>query len=204
VSFSNTPETRVDGTKFLNTGNIPAKNAATVGVEFAAQKQNLLLQSEYEHFSVDRSDGLSSPEFSGYYVEGVWTLTGEARKYNTQTAAFDAPPVAHPFSLTDGGWGALELGIRYSEMDLNYKAGAAGTLQTGSAIRGGDETNLTAGLNWYPNNFVRFMLNYEHIRIDRLSPAATTTAANTIWFTPAGAQIGQNYDVFAVRSQFAF
>jgi len=204
VSFSNTPELRVDGTKLINTGNIPAKHADSVGAEFAAQKQNLLLQAEYEDFGVQRSDGLADPNFHGYYVLGTWVLTGEARAYNAQAAAFDSPIVAHPFNLSQRAWGALEIALRYSDMDLNYKPGAAGTLQTGSSIRGGDEQNLSAALNWFPNNVVRFMLDYQHVRIDRLSPAATASAASTIWFTPAGAQIGQAYDVFELRSQFAF
>jgi hypothetical protein len=42
------------------------------------------------------------------------------------------------------------------------------------------------------------------VTIDRLSPAASASAASTLWLTPVGAQIGQSYDVFAVRSQFAF
>jgi phosphate-selective porin OprO/OprP len=204
IAFSNTPELRVDGTKFINTGNIPARNASTIGPEFALQKQNLLLQGEYDHYNVDRSDGLSNPSFNGYYVEGVWVITGEARKYNTATAAFDAPPVAHPFSLHGGGWGAFEFGIRYSDMDLNYHAGKAGTLQVGDSIRGGEEQNLTAALNWYPNNVVHFDFDYAHVRIDRLSPATTTATAASIWQAPVGAQIGQNYDVFSMRSQFAF
>jgi phosphate-selective porin OprO and OprP len=204
IAFANTPELRVDGTKLINTGNIDAKHADTIGTEFGLQKHNLLLQGEYENFGVDRSDGQSSPDFYGYYVEGVWGITGEARTYNASTGAFDAPIVAHPFGFKGPGWGALEFGVRYSEMDLNYRPGAAGTLQAGSSIRGGDETNLTAGLNWYPNNVVRFMFDYSHVRIDRLSPATSATAASTIWFTPIGAQIGQSYDVFSMRSQFAF
>jgi phosphate-selective porin OprO/OprP len=204
IAFSNTPELRVDGTKLINTGNIDARHAETIGAEFAFQKRNFLLQSEYEDFGVDRSDGQGSPNFHGYYVEGVWGITGEARVYNASTGAFDSPVVTHPFGFKGSGWGAFELGVRYSDMDLNYHPGAAGTLQTGSAIRGGDEQNLTAGLNWYPNNVVRFMLDYQHVRIDRLSPATSATAASTIWFTPIGAQIGQSYDVFSLRSQFAF
>ena len=204
IALGNTPELRVDATKLINTGNIPAHDASTIGAEFAVQKQNLLLQAEYEHFGIDRSDGLSNPDFNGYYVEGLWVITGEARKYNIVTAAFDAPPVAHPFHLNGDGWGAIEFGLRYSDMNLNYQAGAAGTLQSGGAIRGGDEQNLTAALNWYPNNVVRFMFDYAHVRIDRLNPAISTTAASTIWLAPPGAQIGQNYDVFEMRSQFAF
>jgi phosphate-selective porin OprO/OprP len=204
ISFSNTPEIRVDGTKLINTGNIPADHASTLGAEFAAQHSNLLLQAEYQRLGVSRSDGLADPHFTGYYVQGVWTLTGEPRAYNTATAAFDAPVVAHPFSFGHGGWGAWELGVRYSDSDLNFDAGAPGTLQTGASIRGGEEKNVTAGLNWYWNSLARVMFDYQRVRIERLSPASSTTAANTIWFTPAGAQIGQSFNVWSVRTQFAF
>jgi phosphate-selective porin OprO/OprP len=205
IAFSNTPELRVDGTKLIDTGKLNARHADTIGAEFAVQKQNFLLQSEYEHFDVERTDvGKTNPSFWGYYVSGSWVLTGEARKYNTQTAAFDAPTVAHPFSLTNGGWGAWEVAVRYSDMNLNYKPGLAGTYQTGSSIRGGEEQNITAGVNWYLNPVLRLMFDYQHVKIDRLSPAANSSAASTIWFAPKGAQIGQTYDVFAVRSQVAF
>ncbi|WP_354142374.1 porin [Burkholderia cenocepacia] len=53
-------------------------------------------------------------------------------------------------------------------------------------------------MNWYPTQVVRFMLDYQHVRIDRLSPNATAYA------TPTGAQIGQSYDAVALRSQVAF
>jgi phosphate-selective porin OprO and OprP len=204
VSLSNTPELRVDATKFVNTGNIPARHADTLGAELALQKQNFLLQAEYENIGVDRSDGLASPDFSGFYISGSWLITGDRRQYNASTAAFDAPLVLHPFQFNGSGWGALELALRYSELNLNYRQGAAGTLQTGSAIRGGDEQNFTVGLNWFPNSVVKFMVDYAHVRIDRLSPATSANAAKTIWFTPSGAQIGQDYDAFEMRSQFAF
>jgi phosphate-selective porin OprO/OprP len=198
VAFNDTPELRVDGTKLVDTGKIPARNASTAGLEFAVQKQNLLLQSEYEYFQVQRSDGLSSPHFSGFYVAGTWTITGEARKYNTATAAFDAPNVAHPFNPKEGGWGAWELAVRYSDLNLNYHAGAAGTAQPANGVRGGDQQILTAGVNWYLNPVVRFVFDVQHVKIDRLSPSA----ANFV--TPAGAQIGQTYNAVALRSQIAF
>jgi phosphate-selective porin OprO/OprP len=204
VSFSDTPEIRVDGTKLINTGNIPAKHASTLGAEFAAQRKNLLLQAEYDRLGVQRSDGFADPHFNGYYVAGAWVLTGEVRRYNNQTAAFDAPPVAHPFSWGRGGWGAWELAVRYSDSDLNYQPGAPGTLQTGSSIRGGEDKNFTAGVNWYWNSVARVMLDYQNVRIERLSPANTTAAAGTIWFAPPGANIGQSFNVWSVRTQFAF
>jgi phosphate-selective porin OprO/OprP len=199
VRFNDTPELRVDGTKFIDTGAINARHADTIGLELAAQKKNLFLQAEYESFNIDRSDaGLSNPHFYGWYVEGTWILTGEARKFNAGTAAFDAPPVEHPFKLHGGGWGAWEVGLRYSEMNLNYHAGAAGTALGADGIRGGDQKIFTAGINWYLNPVVRLMLDYEHVEIDRLSPNAVT------YVTPVGAQIGQTYNVIAIRSQAAF
>jgi phosphate-selective porin OprO/OprP len=204
ITFSNTPEIRVDGTRLINTGAIPARHASTLGAEFAAQHSNLLLQAEYQNLRVIRSDGFGSPHFSGYYVSGSWLITGESRKYNTQSAAFDGPPIAHPFGWGSGGWGAWELAARYSETDLNYQEGAAGALPGASSIRGGDEKNVTVGVNWYWNSFARLMFDYQHVKIDRLSPATSATAASTIWFTPVGAQIGQDFNVWSVRSQFAF
>ena len=217
ISLSNTPELRVDGTKFLNTGNMPASHAGTVGAEFAAQKAGFLIQSEYDYFSVQRDDGtlatpVSNPHFQGYYVQGLWMLTGEQRKYNAVTAAFDGPAVAHPFTLNGGGLGAWEVGLRYSDMDLNFDAGAPGTYVSAtspnSTIRGGNEENFSAALNWYPNTVVRFMLDYAYVHIDRLSPATAANSAS-VWMLPTGAagagvQIGQSYSVVSVRSQFAF
>lgn len=216
VAFSNTPELRADGTALISTGNINANHAWTEGLEFAAQKQNFFVQSEYERFGVDRSDpGLANPHFGGFYVEGGWMITGEARKYNTQTAAFDGPTVAHPFSLSGGGLGAFELVARYSMADLNFRAGARGTAPGINSIRGGRERNITVGLNWWPNPVVRFMFDFQHVNIDRLSPctnigvgvnnSCTGTASGIAsWLTPVGAKIGQSYNAIGIRSQFAF
>jgi phosphate-selective porin OprO/OprP len=214
VAYSNTPELRVDGTKLLNTGNIPAKHASTTGLEFAGQKANFLFQTEYDYFTVNRTDVPSTPVFSGYYFEGDWVITGEPRVYNKATAAFDAPNVAHPFSFDGGGAGAWELAARYSDMDLNYHQGVAGKAPTPTAIRGGDEQNITLGLNWYPNQFTKFMLEVSEVQIRRLSPCTNTgvgvantctgTGSTGLWNTPVGSQIGQNFTDVAIRSQFAF
>lgn len=42
------------------------------------------------------------------------------------------------------------------------------------------------------------MFEYQHVKIDRLSPNAVT------YVTPIGAQVGQSYDTIAARSQIAF
>lgn len=198
VAFSNTQQLRVDGTKLINTGNIDANHAETVGAEFALQKGPFIIQSEYEDFGVQRADVASDPHFQGYYAEAVWTITGEPRVYNAATAAFDAPIPAHPFNVSDGALGAFEIGVRFADADLDYHAGPIGSAPAVDAVRGGDERNVSVDLNWYPNSMIKFMLDYEHVRINRLSPNAA------IYATPVGAQVGQLYDAVAVRSQFAF
>ena len=197
VGLSDQPELRVDGTKLINTGNVDARHASNVGLEAAAQWRGLLLQSEYDHFEIDRvAANVSNPHFDGWYLEGSWVLTGEARKYNTGTAAFDAPPVRH--ALGHGGYGAFELAGRYSEMNLNYDAGALGTAPVASGIRGGELRIWSAALNWYPNPYFRLALEGQHVELNRLSPDAAT------YLTPIGAQIGQNYNTVALRSQVGF
>src|SRR6202008_3615333 len=98
-----------------------------------------------------------------------WMLTGEHRRYNGSTFAFDGPAVDHPFSRDDGTWGALELALRYSDADLNYNQGAPGTAPAAEAVRGGDQRIVSGGLNWYLNPVVRFMLEYQDVRVNRLS-----------------------------------
>jgi phosphate-selective porin OprO and OprP len=198
VRLRDTPELRVDGTQFIDTGSVPAHNANEAGLEFAAQKRNLFLQGEYERFGVDRSDRIANPTFNAWYVEASWLLTGESRKYNSSTAAFDAPPVAHPFSPADGSWGAFELAARYSDTNLNFHAGAPGTAPSIDAVRGGEQRVWTVGLNWYLNPVVRLMFDFDHVEIERLSPNGT------VFSTLTGAPIGQSFNAVAVRTQAAF
>jgi phosphate-selective porin OprO/OprP len=201
VTLQERPELRVDGTRLISTGAIDAAHASSAGLEFAAQWRNLWLQSEVEHFDIQRrlpAAGASDPKFNGWYVEGSWMLTGEARRYNVGTFAFDAPPVDHPFSLEHGTWGAWELAGRYSDIDLNYHPGAAGSAPSADAVRGGEQKIATLGVNWYPNSVIRFMLEVQDVRVDRLSPSAAS------FQTPPGVQIGQRYHAVALRSQMAF
>ena len=201
VQFRERPELRLDGTRLVDTGSIDAKHAYTAAAEGAVQWRNFLVQAEYQRFGIERrAAGVTDPNFSGFYVEGAWTLTGERRKFNTATYAFDAPPVDHPFSLKDGTWGAFEAALRYSDLDLNYHQGSAAQAIPIDGVRGGEQKIFAAGLNWYLNPIVRFMLDYQHVEIDRLAPTANFGATGT----PLGAQVGQTYDTFAVRSQLAF
>jgi len=199
IQLRERPELRVDGTRLIDTGAIDANHAYTAGIEFAAQHRNLMLQSEYERIGIDRRNpALSNPRFHGFYVEGSWIITGQQRRYNSGNFAFDGPQVSGSFNPARGNWGVWELALRYSDTDLNYRAGAPGTAPLPDAVRGGDQQIVSAGINWYLNSIARIMLDYQHVRIDHLSPNATT------FVTPVGAQVGQSYSAGAMRFQFAF
>ena len=199
VQFRDRPELRVDGTRLIDTGSIDADHAWHYGFEGALQYRNFVVEGEYINFGIDRRNSiLASPDFSGWYIEGSWVITGEKRRYNGTNAVFDAPSIANPWQPGSGGYGAFELVARYSTVDLNFRQGAPGTAPAADSIRGGEQTVVALGLNWYVNSNLRFMLNYLHVDVDRLSPNAGT------FVTPAGAQIGQEFDAVALRTQFGF
>ncbi|WP_312163878.1 porin [Phenylobacterium sp.] len=201
IRLRDRPEIRVDGTRLIDTGNIDADGLTVIGAEFGAQWKNLYVQTEYFDIDVDRKGALSDPDFSGWYAQAGWTITGEPRRYSAGT--FDAPRPAKPFDLKKGTWGAWELGLRYSKLDLNYLAGAPGTAPVASAIRGGEQEIFTLGLNWYVNNVLRFQAAFQDVSVDRLSPGGTAFGAGTAT-PPAGAQVGQDFNIYSLRTQYAF
>lgn len=171
IRFRDRPELRVDSTRLIDTGPIDADHAYAAGVEFAANRRNWLLQSEYTWFGASRrASTLDNPRFSGYYIEGSWLITGESHRYNPATASYHAPRPFIPFD-GQGGWGAWELALRYSHTDLDYHAGLAGAAPPADGIRGGVQSIATAGVNWYPNPNLRFTLELLHFSVDRLNPA---------------------------------
>jgi phosphate-selective porin OprO/OprP len=208
LRFRDRPEIRVDSVRLIDTGNIDADNASVLGLEFGANWKQLYLQGEHFWYDVSRaaSANLPNPSFTGYYLEGSWMLSGESRRYNATTGSFQGPRPRVPFS-SQGGFGAWELAARYSRMDLNFEEGLPGTAAAAGSVRGGDQQIWAFGVNWYPNPNVKVMLDYMLIDVDRLNPAGP---GNTQPFGPApntppiGVQIGQDLDVFALRTQFAF
>jgi phosphate-selective porin OprO and OprP len=208
IRLRDRPEIRVDGTRLIDTGAIDAAHASVIGVEFGANWKNFYLQGEHFWFDVERraSSALADPAFSGYYLQGSWVMTGESRRYNPVTGSFQNPRPRDAFSSA-GGRGAWELAARYSRMNLDFAAGPAGTAALPGSIRGGDQDVLTLGVNWYVNPNFKVMMNYLLIDVDRLNPAGPgnlTPFGASPGTPPAGVDIGQDLDVFALRTQFSF
>lgn len=186
------PELNVDstGTRLIDTNTIDAKDALEWGVEAAGNWKSLYAQGGYFGFNVSRRTGvLPDPDFAGWYLQASWVLTAEAKPWRPERGAYSIPKPADPFSFGTPGIGAWEIAVRYSDLDLDYAAGLPGTVKTAAGIRGGDQKIWTAGLNWYPNPAIRFVLDYQHADVDRLNNA--------------GASIGAKLDAVSLRAQLS-
>lgn len=210
VRLRERPELRVDGARFVDTGNIDASGVLAYGGEIGGVWRDLYVAGEVFRIDVDRSGAGSDPSFGGWYVQAAWTLTGESRRWLGANGGFQGIRPSTPFDPNSGHWGTWEIAARYSTLDLNYHEGALGAAAIpGDTVRGGEQTVVTLGLNWYPNAAIRFLLDYQWVEIDRLDPENGVVANTTIFGgAPSvlgnGAQIGQDYQAVSLRSQVAF
>jgi len=163
--------------RLVDTGSIGGSvNYADMGnFEAAGVYGPFSLQGEYMLVNVDRDVG-GDLSFGGYYLYGSLFLTDDSRNYLGGKGTFDVIQPKRPFQLRGDGWGAWEVALRVSGIDLNDKE-----------IQGGDEEDLTAALNWYPNSFVRLSANY--VKVLGLN---------------GGAHDGEDIDAFQTRVQVVY
>jgi phosphate-selective porin OprO/OprP len=144
VRISAKPESHLTDATFLNTGRIRnVRDQFTCGIESAMIYGPFSLQWEYMHSSLNINNSNESPAFQGGYAFASWMITGESRNYKFKNGAFGR-------ITPDRTYGALELAVRYSVLDLNSRP----------LVLGGREDNVTLAFNWYINRNIRLMTNY--------------------------------------------
>jgi len=139
--ISTPPETGLTPVRLVDSGTL--SNADSVkrgGFEGLWIGGPWSVQGEVLRVDVSRTGG--RPDFSadGAYVFASWVLTGESRPYSNGNVNNIKPK---------GTWGAWELLLRYSELDLND-----------GAVQGGKEHDWTLGANWYLTEHFKFQANY--------------------------------------------
>lgn len=157
LGFSDREELQIDdAASSLSTRSIPAGSGGAFGPELALAWRQLWLQGEYYQILVNRQDraGGGTLSFNGYYAQAAYTVLGKPRTWQPSTGAFTAPKPAEGFNPAAGQFGALEVGVRYSAVDLNDKDLSGGRQQVYSAV-----------VNWWPVEPLRFSLTYEHANI---------------------------------------
>lgn len=155
VRYKTKAENGIATASTVDTGTIANVDDTTLyGLEAAAIWNNVSLQAEYVQANVDTET--TDHDLSGYYIAGSYFLTGESRPYSVSAGKFGRVRPNTPFSLKDGGLGAIELAARYSNIDL-----------TDGTVSGGEMSNYTIGVNWHPVDHVRLMANYIMVDSDK-------------------------------------
>ena len=137
-------------------------HSRSISGELAGAYGPAYLQAEYDDVAFHET-GEPNNTVRAYSATAAYTLTGETRSYNTKDSTYGTITPAHSY-------GAWEVAVRYDQAtndgsDGVYTglalAGAKAALATADKV-----TLITVGLNYYPNDHVRFVLNYEHGKAD--------------------------------------
>ena len=132
------------------------------GLEFAAATGPFKIQTQY--VKVDHSfQGLVSSidaDIKSYYIEGLWTLTGEKHADRYKAGAFGGIKPNKEFDASTFTGGAWELGARYSSLDASDFVALTNTDVTERPTGFTRAKAYTVGLKFLPNMNAKFMLDY--------------------------------------------
>jgi phosphate-selective porin OprO/OprP len=146
-------------------------------VELALAYHSWKLQGEYWEAQYEGERATApvesyDPRIKSGYLSVLWLLTGENYSDAYSNGIFARIRPRNNFSRdAGGGWGAWEVGLRYSFFDASdFLDATSGNSNTGRISTSG--TGVTAstptkeadawtlGLKWLPNAYSRLMLNY--------------------------------------------
>lgn len=157
-SLSDPQELQIDDIKSsLSTGSVRTRNLAAVGPEVGFAAGRLWLQAEWSSILLNRREdaGGGTLSFNGWYAQAAYTVFGKPREWKPATGAWGAPKPDRPFDPLAGQFGSLELGARFSTVNLKD-----------ANVRGGQQRVWSAVANWRPIDELRFALQYEHASVD--------------------------------------
>ncbi|KAB7765260.1 OprO/OprP family phosphate-selective porin [Xanthomonas maliensis] len=125
------------------------------------------LQAEYFQENATRTNN-AGPDYTsdGWYVSGVWNITGETWGYKA-----GVPTTPLPNAPASGMW---QLAVRYDTLDLNdgHVVSNGSNTPFVDGVLGGKMNIWTAGVNWYWRSNFKFALDYAKVDSSRYS--ATT------------------------------
>jgi phosphate-selective porin OprO/OprP len=159
LRYRGRPESNVTD-YFVDTGNFSAEGAMHYGLELLYNRGPFSLLAEYNLADVD-APAQGNPNFSGYYLTGSWVITGETRPYDRNVGY--ARRV-----IPTGRWGAPELVVRYSSVDLED-----------GPIQGGSFEKTYLGLNWWATKRWKFGIGWGRTWLDADGDRGVTDAVLT-------------------------
>lgn len=156
------------GSRYITTGAI-GDTDKSFGVEGAWVHNSFSVQGEYANVQVERfisgTSAGGNPDVKVGYAQVSFWPTGEQRNYDGAKGEFGRPKILN--SVSSGGFGGVELALRYDYADLTdaYKSATTVASRTTSQDAGTFK-GWTAGVNYYPTPYVRFQANYSRIKQD--------------------------------------
>lgn len=145
------PESNITNVRLVDTGTFDADAFVLLGLEAAVQLGPVHLQSEYMRMEVDRAlAGNADVDVDGFYGEAGIFLTGESRNYSPTAGKFGRIDPLRP--LAHGGFGAWQVAARFSSLDLSD-----------GDVDGGEQRDVTVGVNWWPITNLRFSVSYTKV-----------------------------------------
>lgn len=167
----------------------------TVNPELVVVWGPLTLQTEYTRVweydatlpvSGNPKKNYGTVQYQAAYAELLYFLTGEHSTYNRKTACFTRVTPKENFTgfgmnpdgceECGGGLGAWQLGVRYSWIDLDNKGIAGSTCH-----------DITVGLNWFLNPYMKWQLNFSSLYRNAPNPA------NDGWVRGAGVRLAFDF-----------
>ncbi|MEO7935815.1 MAG: OprO/OprP family phosphate-selective porin [Dokdonella sp.] len=167
------PDADLATARLIDTGNIlNSDRNRTFGLEGMWIGGPFKVQSEYMRTNTTRTNATSAPDFSSdsWYVSGLWNLTGETWGYKGGTPTTPLP--------NDPAAGMWQVGVRYDNTNLND-----------GTIKGGDEHNITLGVNYYWHSNFKIMANYVAVSSSKYNAAL-------------GGDLSDDPNIFETRLQF--
>jgi len=132
------------------------------GFESAIAYGPVKYQGEYIRASFD--DGNVERDMSAWYASLQWLVTGEHYADFYKSGAFTGIAPKNNFRYDNPGWGALEVGVRYTHFDAadfrNLLANSGTVIYTDGADA------WTLGAKWILNANAQVQLNYIHTSFD--------------------------------------
>jgi phosphate-selective porin OprO/OprP len=170
VSSTNLVDANIDRSRF--------------GLETALAYGPFKVQGQYSktNFEFDTAIRGYDVDVKTYYLQALWTITGEKHADRYKNGAFGALKPTNNFDPTNFSGGAWEIGARYSKFDAsdNNTTGLTATAPldgqiTTKAAGFAEADAWTFGVKFVPNPHVRFMLDYVTTDFeDRIGTTAVT------------------------------
>lgn len=178
--------------RWLNTGRIAGADwYEIVGAEMMLNLGPLHFTGEYQANWMQRDNVTAGTgpdlDFHGGYVQVAYMLTGEHVPYKRSSGTIDRVKPFCPLYVPKHvhcprGWGAWQIAVRYSHLDL-----------TSQEIMGGVANNVTGALVWYFTSHSSLQFNAVYGDIQDRNPLGGGGGLPSGHFTALGARLRVNF-----------